>query len=349
VKRTGCGALRWPRQLGLWVALMLGASALTAADRSLVWPTPNRAFLEGKTGEHYLQPTSSGRLESALFGCVRNGGRRFHEGIDLRATQWDRSGESTDPIFAIMPGRVAYVNRVAGHSGYGRYLVLEHRSPGLTFYSLYAHLRSIPAEMVVDREVVAGEQIGVMGRSAGGYTIPRSRAHLHLEIGFQLQRDFDRWFSRQGFGSRNHHGAWNGMNLSGMDPLDYYQSILSGRAEGMREYLETIPVAVRVRVPQGGIPDFVRRNPAMVPGGIPSAAPAGWEIDFTWFGMPVRWRPLSESAVREMNGEVRLVALNEQLLRAHGCREMVTWRGENASPGSFLVNRLNLLFPERLR
>lgn len=331
---------------GLW---LFSVGGLAAADRTLVWPTPNRAFLDGKSGEHYLQPTASGRLESALFGCVRNGGRRFHEGIDLRATQWDRSGESTDPIFAVMPGRVAYVNRVAGHSSYGRYLVLEHRTPELTFYSLYAHLRSIPSGMVVDREVVAGEKIAVMGRSAGGYTIPRSRAHLHLEIGFQLQRDFDRWFSRQGFGSVNHHGAWNGMNLAGIDPLDYYRAILSGRVENMAGYLASLPVAVRVQVSQPGVPDFVRRNPGMVRGGLPSVAPAGWEIDFTWFGTPVRWRPLNDAAARQMSGDVRIVALNEELLRANGCREMVRWRGDTPQPGSFLLNRLNLLFPERLR
>ena len=52
-------------------------------EASLIWPTPNPAFQNGKPIEAYVQATVSGRVESGLFGCVRNGGSRFHEGLDL--------------------------------------------------------------------------------------------------------------------------------------------------------------------------------------------------------------------------------------------------------------------------
>ncbi len=323
-------------------------SLLHADDRNLVWPSPNRSFLEGKPPDTFLQPTSSGRLESALFGCVRNGGTRFHEGLDLKSIQRDRSRESTDPIFAIMPGTVTYINRVAGRSSYGRYVVLQHEASGVTFYTLYAHLRSIPTSLSTGQEVNAGSRIAVMGRSAGGYTIPTSRAHLHLEIGFQLQRNFNVWFSRQGFGSPNFHGAWNGMNLVGLDPLDYYEQILSGKVRGIRSYLGRLPVAARTRVHFSGVPDFVRRNPGLVVGYQRGQTPASWEIDFAWFGLPVRWRPVYQKEERSSTARVEILGANRELLTQNRCRNLITFQGDNPTMDRFLRSRLEILFLERL-
>ena len=91
-----------------------------------MWPTPNTAFREGNPPHTFIQPTEKGTVESGLFGCVRNDGTRFHEGIDLNAVSRTGKGEAADPIFAVMDGRVVYINRSAGKSSYGRYLVIEH-------------------------------------------------------------------------------------------------------------------------------------------------------------------------------------------------------------------------------
>ena len=58
----------------------------------------------------------------------------------------------------------------------------------------------------------------MMGRSAGGYAIPKDRAHVHFEIGLKLSDNFDSWFTWKKFGSPNQHENWNGMNLMGLDP-----------------------------------------------------------------------------------------------------------------------------------
>ena len=53
------------------------------ASAGLIWPTPNQAFQRGEPIEAFVQPTVSGKVESGLFGCVRNDGAKFHEGLDL--------------------------------------------------------------------------------------------------------------------------------------------------------------------------------------------------------------------------------------------------------------------------
>lgn len=330
-----------------WLCLLLllsqtGAQGRGSEQLPLVWPTPNTAFLENRPLEDYLQPTASGRIESALFGCVRNGGRRFHEGIDLKSIARDRRGHPTDPIFAIMPGRVAHVNRVGGNSGYGIYVVLEHIEMGLRFYSLYSHLARVDPRIKPGEVVPQGEVLGLMGNTAGGYTIPLSRAHLHLEIGFQLSGQFDRWYQTQGYGSRNHHGNWNGLNLTGFDPLDFFRSMLSGQAKGVRGYLQQHPVAFRLRTRHATVPDFVRRNPGMVDGVIPEKL-AGWEIDFTWFGLPLRWVPL-ETLPDGQKSEYAVVYFNPSEAQT-SCRRMIDpgGAGEPKITDS-LKNHLELLF-----
>ena len=181
------------------------------AHASLIWPTPNPAFQNGKPVEAYVQPTESGRVESGLFGCVRNGGSRFHEGIDLYPIKRDGSGEAVDPVYAVLPGRVVHANRNSGYSTYGRYVVIEHDQETPAYHTLYAHLASVGDAIIPGARVESGYVLGIMGRSAN-YTIPRSRAHVHFEIGFRLTDDFEKWYTDQKFDSQNRHGIWNGMN-----------------------------------------------------------------------------------------------------------------------------------------
>ena len=119
---------------------LLSSVGLSASENigDHFWPTSNSAFVEGRSLAHFVQPTESGKLNSALWGCVRNNGARFHEGIDLKATQKDRHGEPTDSVFAFDKGIVRYVNLDSRLSSYGRYIVIEHPhwSPGMV--TLYA-------------------------------------------------------------------------------------------------------------------------------------------------------------------------------------------------------------------
>jgi hypothetical protein len=311
----------------------------------LIWPTPNQAFQLGKPIEAFVQPTSSGRIESGLFGCVRNGGAKFHEGLDLFPVERSRRGEALDPVFAILPGQVAYISRTAGHSSYGRYIVVVHDRESPAFHSLYAHMASIDSALQVGSRVEAGTELGIMGRSAAGYSIPRSRAHVHLELGFKLSDDFQTWFDRQRFGSKNRHGNWNGMNLVSVDPLDFYQSMREGEVSGFYEYLRRLPVAARIRVNSSKVPDFLQDYPALMTRPYTGRQLVAWDIAFTQFGVPKEWTPrFEDEKLGGRAGEVRVLTYNPQLLEEQTCRHVIRLGGRVPSIAPGTVTILKKLF-----
>ena len=311
----------------------------------LVWPTPNSAFQRGRPIEDFVQPTSSGRVESGLFGCVRNDGAKFHEGLDLFPLKRDRRGEAADSVYAILSGRVAYVSRTAGHSSYGRYVVIEHDGERPAWHSLYAHLASVDAAIQPGDRVEAGAVLGVMGRSAAGYRIPRSRAHLHLEVGFRLTDNFQNWFDRQKFGSRNRHGFWNGMNLVSIDPLEFYRAVRGGEVSRFQEHLRRLPVAGRIRMYTARVPDFVRRYPALVTRTYEGRAVVAWDIAFTEFGVPKEWTPrFAGEELSGRQGDVRVLTYNPALLEAQSCRRVIRIGGGQPTIAPGTLSTLKKLF-----
>lgn len=323
--------------------LALFATVPASARLQLAWPTPNTAYLDDRPITEYVQPTESGEPESGLFGGVRSSGTKFHEGLDLFPLKRDSAGEATDPVFAVMEGIVRYVNLKPGNSSYGRYVVIEH--PGATpgFCSLYAHMRSIDVQ-AGDR-VSRGQTLGIMGRSAGGYSIPKNRAHLHLEMALMITTDFQRWFVLQKFGSPNYHENYNGMNLMGVDPKDFFDEFRAKRVNDFGEYLARQPVAVRVRVGSRRVPDFATRYPSLVKVQVPVGDLAGWEIDLLWTGLPVALRPLSTAEAGKLrDGAVEVVKVDEGIVSKQRSIRLVRQRGKNWVPTGDLDTVLGKLF-----
>lgn len=280
------------------LALTVCSSVAAAASMRIEigWPTPHTAWSEGRPASEFLQHAGSGDPESGGFGGVRSGGTQFHEGIDIKPTKRDRRGEPVDSVFAAMDGVVRHISRVAGNSSYGRYVVLEHPENDVPIYTLYAHLAKVAAGLKVGDAVTRGQNLGVMGHTAGGYVIPRERAHLHFEIGLMVTRSFQSWYDGRKFGSRNEHGLWNGMNLLGIDPLDFLNRWRAGEVDSFAGYFAQLKPTVRVRLATSRVPDFVTRYPALLRRPLPPVV-AGWEIDFNETGVPFAWRPLGAAEV----------------------------------------------------
>jgi len=331
------------RLLPLFAAL---AVPLVAAPRlEFVWPTPNPAAARGKPIQEFVQPTVSGEAESGLFGCVRSNGAQFHEGVDLKPLQRDARGEPLDQVLAAMAGIVRHVNARAGESSYGRYVVIEHPDASPAVYTLYAHLRGIEPGIRPGVRVTAGQIIARMGRSAGGYSIPKDRAHLHFEIGLMVTRDFQAWYQWKKFGSPNEHGAWNGMNLMGFDPLDWFGQFRAGRIGGFQQYLDNMKPAVRVRVVTSRVPDFIQRYPTLLRRSMPLGLVAGWEIECNWSGLPFAWTPLTSSeTLGQRAGTVQILAVDSAITRAYRCKSLVRQRGGRNAPGPDLEEVLQQLF-----
>ncbi len=325
------------------------AAILVVAPRAepapYAWPTPNRAFELRQDLEAFVQPTVSGLVHSGLFGCVRSEGRQFHEGLDLKPVARDGRGEASDAVFAILPGIVRYVNERAGSSSYGRYIAIEHTSTRPAIVSLYAHLLSVAPEIRPGTTVEAGATIGIMGRSAGGYSIPKQRAHLHLETGLVLTARFQTWFERQKYPSPNEHGLFNGMNIVGFDFLDFAERVRDGQVEDVRDYLRRLPVAAEILVRSRHTPDFVTRYPDLLRAPVPAAGVAGWRIEFTWFGLPIGWWPLTGLELEGSAPSRTSVALHDPvLLGRFPCQSLITSRGGHPVIGSKAADILEMLF-----
>lgn len=331
-------------KINLLVCLLIILAFLKIADAILVWPTPNPAFKNDQPITDYVQATASGNPKSGLFGCVRNKGSRFHEGLDLRPTKWDSLGEAVDLIYAVQPGKIAYVCHVPSHSSYGRYVVIEHDGEIPVYHTLYAHLASIADSIVPGNQVEAGTVIGIMGRSANHF-IPRTRAHLHFEVGLRLSNEFQIWYDRQQFESINRHGIWNGMNLVSIDPLHYFKLIRQGEVSNFYEYLRLLPIAARIRVFSSKIPDFVKNYNVLVTKSFNKQSVVAWDIAFTQYGFPKEWTPrFSDENLSGKVGDVKVIAFNPNLIQLQKCSHVIAVNGQRANITLGTVDTIKKLF-----
>ena len=316
--------------------LILGLATVTLSATEVVWPT-TLDLGAVRSAQDYLQPTVSGRLESATFGMVREEGQRFHEGVDIRPGRRDAAGEPLDLVRAAMDGQVAYVNPHV-NGPYGRYVVLMHPGAELPVYSLYAHLASVEPTVRLGAFVRRGLTLGRMGRSSAGVTpITPDRAHLHFEVGLLLSTGFNAWYAAQPDNrkSPNQHGLFNGQNLIGMDPLP----LLSQRSADVLALLRRQPTALTVVLRAAKTPDFVARYPALARG--ERAKAVGWYVEFSWQGMPLRWTALEAGNPRlpaqgwqiaEVDVTQRPLLIRRKLLAADGRK-----------PGELLAQNVGIL------
>lgn len=320
------------------------ATASARAQIAFTWPTPQDVSQGNLDPARLLQHAGTGDPLSGGFGCVRSGGLQFHEGLDLRAVARDRQGEPIDSIVAAMDGVVRYRNDDPETSSYGRYLVLEHPGASPAVFTLYAHLSAIESGIRVGAAVRRGQAIARMGHSAGGYVIPAERAHLHFEIGLLVTEEFQRWYDAQDYDSPNDHGIYNGLNLMGIDPLDYFGQLRRNAITNFRQYIQSQPVAARVRIATSRVPDFARRYPSLVDSGIPATV-AGWEIDFGETGVPLRLRALPRAEVAALPAGVPVVvSANSAVLDGCACRSIADEQGAGWSVGRDLQVVLDQLF-----
>ena len=114
-----------------------------------------------------------------------SGSRPDHHGIDLAESGYH-------PIYAAASGRVSrsYIS-----SSYGECIMIVHTIDGVTWETVYAHMRSGSRTVKEGDYVTQGQTIGVMGNTGDS-----SGQHLHFEL---------------------HKGSWNINKSNAVNPLDY--------------------------------------------------------------------------------------------------------------------------------
>jgi len=248
----------------IMAASLIGGAAEPLPFGRVVTPTARDRLDPAVPGT--FQPTAAGNPESALFGSVRTSqiGRhlypQFHEGIDIAPLQRNARGVPLDDVRSVAGGVVGYINRQPGNSNYGTYVVVLHDDPMGQVYTLYAHLGGLAPGLAAGQSVSAGTVLGLMGNSPAAI-IPMARAHVHFEVGMVANSRFGQWFRIQKL--KPDHGLFNGMNLYGINPLDFFRSRDAGGRVDFGRLLGSVPVAFELLVPVTGPLDYFRRYPSL--------------------------------------------------------------------------------------
>ena len=308
------------------IAFALAAQLANAQPFHL--PTANTAIFEKGGEERFFAATPGKTWVSGTFGCVRTDGWQLHEGIDIRSIQHDRRGEPTDSVVATADGDVAYVNLKSGLSNYGTYVVLRHRIEGLEIYSLYAHLSAIQPGIRPGVVVRAGQVIATMGRSSNtSERIGKDRAHVHFELNLFVNDRFNDWFKRNNPGERNDHGAWNGQNLTGIDPrLIFLEQQRLGTNFSLTRFIRSRTELCRVLVRVTDFPwlrrypQLVRPNPLAQKQGV-----AGYEIALDYNNLPFELIPRTASEIRS-SAKFQMLSVNEPEQQKNPARRLVSKR-----------------------
>jgi hypothetical protein len=267
------------------------------AEPLLDFPTDNRALLEGRPQDFFMyvnrdfegeksHPWQGGQF-GFVRGPVRDGSKiryaQLHEGIDIRPLHRDAQGNPTDQVRAAAAGNVVYVSHEAGASNYGKYVVLEHRWDGCSFYTLYAHLASILVEP--GQSLRQGESLGIMGFTGSG--IDRERAHTHFEVCMMLSKNFEGWHDANFPRDPNRHGIYNGLNLVGADPAALLLAAQRNPTLRICDHFANAEPAFKITVRNS--PNFylIRAYPWLVTQG-EIANPPAWTITFSRYGIPIK-------------------------------------------------------------
>lgn len=328
--------------LGILLVFPTIASTAGTPTFELSWPTPNPAFAKGLGYSTFLQKTGPDKeFSSGAFGCVRNNGYKFHEGLDLYPVNRDKRGKAEDSIFAITDGTVSHINATASFSAYGKYVVLEHNSLTPSLYSLYAHLDTISPNLAIGSKVTIAQVIGKMGNSSSGYRIPLERSHLHFEMGLRLTNKFQNWYNKKSFVSKNRHGNYSGFNLVGIDPIHFYSEYKKKSFATPADFICALTPSVIVQVKTEKTPDFISRYPSLSTTQ-KTGNSNGWKATFGPFGIPLLIEPVSKP-IDPKDKQIKILSFNPESQKKP-CRRLTKKIGNQYIPAEQLQTYLELIF-----
>src|SRR5438132_4893102 len=313
----------------------------------LVLPTDNDAIFSGGGAAFYqyierdFKGVKSTPWEGGQYGFVRDPIEtssgivytRFHEGIDIKPLRRGARNEPLDEVRAIADGKVAHVNLVPGYSNYGKYIVIEHRWDGSSYYSLYGHLSSIRVHS--GDSVKRRQPIAVMGYTGVG--INRERAHLHLELDLMFSHQFEAWHDAFFRNDPNHSGIYNGLNLAGLDIARLYLALHKNPSLTIPEFLSVEETSYKVTLPKGRHFDLPKLYSWMLAGN--RNQQASWEVSFARSCVPLKVEPIDKHVAQPELSYIRKSSINYSSLT----RDIVSGHGETAQLSGYGSQLMRLL------
>lgn len=273
-----------------------------------VLPTDNDALLRNDGPGFYMfvdrnfEKEQSTPWEGGQYGYVRGPVRvgagvvqmHFHEGVDIAPVKRDAAGEPLDEVRSMAQGIVVHVSANAGSSNYGRYVVIQHDCPDGSFFSLYAHLNLI--NVPLGQKVEPGTVIGVMGHTGAG--IDRRRSHLHVELNLILSTRFDAWHTKNFKPSPNHHGIYNGLNLTGVNIAGFLIAHHQNPSLRISDFIKGTEATWKVTVPRKDKLELLEHYPWLGEG-VEQASPS-WEFTLSDSGLPLQIKPSAQTVTKAL-------------------------------------------------
>jgi len=208
------------------------------------FPTPNdRLGSESTLGFAARIRTNE---QYGMPGWTRDMGGRFHKGVDILPIQFEKIDKKVrinyydpktkksfvanepvlvpkDEIFSILDGVVLVANQEEERSGYGRYIMIQHKfANGSPFLSMYAHLDRVNVKE--GTRVNRGDRIGGMGSTssnAGGRNFLKFVPHCHFEIGRIINANFTKTKFAKLLYPRMVGGNADPRNIQPYDPIQF--------------------------------------------------------------------------------------------------------------------------------
>jgi hypothetical protein len=255
------------------------------------------------------------------------------EGIDIRPLRRDANGEPLDEVRAIADGKVVHTNLVPGYSNYGKYIVIEHRWDGSSYYSLYGHLSSISVRP--GDSVKRSQAIAIMGYTGVG--INRERAHLHLELDLMFSHQFEAWHDAFFRNDPNHNGIYNGLNLAGLDIARLYLTLHKNPSLTIPEFLSGEETFYKVTLPKSRHFELPKLYPWMVAGSLNQKA--AWEVSFASSGVPLQIESSDKHVTQPELSYVKKTSINYSYLT----RDIVSGHGATAQLSGYGAQLMRLL------
>jgi hypothetical protein len=236
-------------------------------------PTSNDRF--DQSAEGFAARTRTNDLYG-MPGWTRSQGTRFHKGVDILPVSFEKTTQTVkiqyydpktrknfsrkepvlipkDEIYSILDGVVVVANSDESRSGYGRYIMIEHRFANREpFISMYAHLDKLKVKE--GEQVKLGDHIAYMGRTSsnpGGRTYLKAIPHCHFEIGRVINRNFPSTSLAKGLFPQMLGRQFDPRNIQPYNPLEFLQHFKARpRALVLAEHTTTEAPTETVEAPQ---------------------------------------------------------------------------------------------------
>ena len=175
--------------------------------------------------------------------------------------------------------------------------------------------------------------------------IPHSRAHLHFEVGLRLTDNFQSWYDKKDFKSKNRHGNYSGFNLVGLDPLPFYTTYKRETFHSPLDYLKALSPEVKVRIKTNKIPDFAERYPSLIRTMPKGKHWNGWDCVFGPFGFPISLQ--QTDLCTDENENIKVISY-DQLNLERKCRRLIERKNGKIVPADQLKIYLELIFGQKI-